>query len=272
MGEKMTDALMELEMRRTMVSEQSVAMALDCVELLNSRIPGLCITYEEEKDKDGDGLSIVEDYVRSLGKPGDDLDAQLGIDFVLSRPSGTGAGAMWATKAARTQAGRQSQVASNAPAAPTASNTWVEFSAALEETYSESSWFRLSLNLLAEICKDRNAYTQRIVGSILPAECLLSVLEVVSSLLVSNDGNSENNVCTTFIPRYRSGGFRALRGEERAVQATGERVRGPQAGVSHPLCTLQYGHDLPGLQGGHPESCHHHGQAVQRAEPYPLPG
>jgi hypothetical protein len=186
MGEKMTDALMELEMRRTMVSEQSVAMALDCVELLNSRIPGLCITFEDEKDKESDGLSIVEDYVRSLGKSGDDLDAQLGIESLVTRHTNASAEGTWASKA-RTLAGRHNQQAANTAGAAEASVAWVEFSAALEESYSESSWFRLSLNLLAEICKDRNAYTQRIVGSILPAECLLSVLEVSTSRLATFD-------------------------------------------------------------------------------------
>jgi hypothetical protein len=55
---------------------------------------------------------------------------------------------------------------------------WTDFSVALDSSFRESKWFYASLGLLAEICKDRNTYAQRLVAAILPVECLLSVLEV----------------------------------------------------------------------------------------------
>jgi hypothetical protein len=55
---------------------------------------------------------------------------------------------------------------------------WTDFSVALDSSFRESKWFYASLVLLAEICKDRNTYAQRLVAAILPVECLLSVLEV----------------------------------------------------------------------------------------------
>lgn len=182
----MTSALMELEMRRSFISEQAVATALDPAELLNSRIPGMCIVYEESKEREGDSLSIVEDYVRSLGQPGgrggsgketegegeaDDLELDMFGARLIGRSgkqkvkSPTKPGVSFAAPTA-------------AAAAAESSCEWVAFSSALDDAHVESVWFRLSLNLLAELCKDRNAYTQRIVGSILPAECLLAVLEV----------------------------------------------------------------------------------------------
>lgn len=182
----MTPALMELEMQRTMVSEQSVAMTLDAAELLNSRIPGLFIHYEESKDREGDSLSIVEDYVRSLGQPpssktksGMGFGDSFGEDLFGGRSASAKAGSK-ATQQLAKQLGRGKPSIRITPPVFEAPSEWVQFSTALDDTYSESTWFRLSLNLLAEICKDRNAYTQRIVGSILPAECLLSVLEVSS--------------------------------------------------------------------------------------------
>ena len=186
MGEKMTPALMELEMRRTMISEQAVAHELDPLELLNERIAGLCLAYEDGYDKAKDGLSIVEDYVRSLGGP-DDNDV---FDyFQTADGGGPGSGAANSNNnrlstaflsARKNQPMSQHGARFAGPATGTASGTseWVEFSKALEDDFEESTWFYMSLNLLAEICKDRNAYTQRIVGSILPAECLLSILEV----------------------------------------------------------------------------------------------
>ena len=183
MGEKMTADLMELEMRRTMVSEQSVAVAPDPLELLNSRIPGLCLVYDDLHDQASGGLGLVEDYVRSLGQAesgggGGELGDLQAIDLFQAKPSNS-----WASKA-RAQAKHNNRPLLNQPnLSPDVEierqTEWLEFSAALEESYSESAWFRLSLNLLAEICKDRNAYTQRIVGSILPAECILAILEVI---------------------------------------------------------------------------------------------
>lgn len=174
----MTPNLMELEMRRTMVSEQSVAVALDPLELINSRIPGLCIVYDDYHDQESGGLGLVEDYVRSLGQSGAVADRDMdisGVDLFGAKPSNS-----WTTKA-RAQAKQNRRPVLAEPDTEKEQQTqWLEFSAALEEGYCESAWFRLSLNLLAEICKDRNAYTQRIVGSILPAECLLAILEVRS--------------------------------------------------------------------------------------------
>lgn len=211
MGEKMTSALMELEMRRTMVSEQAVAQALEYLEILNTRIPGLCLQYEEKTEREVDGLSIVEDYVRSLGTA-DLNDNDDEFDFLplvggrsgknsnqdkgASGGAGTrspadrglsGAGA-WASarSAAQAQRGFGAGSSGSGQGSRGSGSQWVEFSAALDEGYSESAWFRLSLNLLAEICKDRNAYTQRIVGSILPAECLLAVLEVSHRIATKN--------------------------------------------------------------------------------------
>lgn len=201
MGEKMTPALMELEMRRTIVSEQAVSQALDYLDILNKRIPGLCLQYEEKSEREVDGLSIVEDYVRSLGMTADAADDEFGFIPVITTKGGNrassdaGAGASgaasaatspakrgmggagaWASARSAAQARRGFGTGTSGQVAPR--SEWLEFSAALDEEYCESSWFRLGLNLLAEICKDRNAYTQRIVGSILPAECLLAVLEV----------------------------------------------------------------------------------------------
>ena len=170
MGERVTVAMMEMEMKRSMISEQAVAMTLDHVELINARIPGLCIIYEEPRERDPDGLGIVEDYVRSLGREHDD-------QFTLKARQAS------STRPARRSSRVRGKDASTSP--NTIGGTeWTDFSSALVEDYSESAWFRLSLNLLAEVCKDRNAYTQRIVGSILPAECLLAVLEVVCVLIL----------------------------------------------------------------------------------------
>jgi hypothetical protein len=185
MGEKMTPALMELEMKRKMISEQEVAMTLDPGELLNSRIPGLCIVYEDAQDRDADSLSIVEDYVRSLGQPGKASDKGNGdgeTDMFGVRLIDSGSPKSRVRRSAdRPGKGRAGVSFADNRAAAEPTSEWMSFSAALDDGHHECVWFRLSLNLLAELCKDRNAYTQRIVGSVLPAECLIAVLEVRAS-------------------------------------------------------------------------------------------
>jgi hypothetical protein len=189
MGEKMTPALMELEMKRKMISEQEVAMTLDPGELLNSRIPGLCIVYEDAQDRDADSLSIVEDYVRSLGQPGkasDKANDDGETDMFGVRLIDTGSPKSRVRRSAdRPGKGRAGVSFADNRAAAEPTSEWMSFSAALDDGHHECVWFRLSLNLLAELCKDRNAYTQRIVGSVLPAECLIAVLEVRASFGVA---------------------------------------------------------------------------------------
>jgi len=192
----MTPALMELEMRRTMVSEQAVARELDPLELLNERIAGLCLAYEECFERDKGGLSIVEDYVRSLGGPDTTSNAfdyfQSAGDDIFESVKSTGGKTQNNRFSATFLSARNNQPSMQSPMSAhfqldpistSGSHDWVEFGTALEDGFEEAAWFRMSLTLLAEICKEMNAYTQRIVGSILPAECLMAVLEVPKDCL-----------------------------------------------------------------------------------------
>lgn len=176
-----------------------VARELDPLELLNERISGLWLAYEEGFDKEKDGLSIVEDYVRSLGGPDSAGEYFQTADGGGAATAGTaGTSSTISRFSVPFMIARRNQPGNHAPGTPAFSDLppsiktggpqdWVEFGAALEDSFEDAAWFRMSLNLLAEICKDRNAYTQRIVGSILPAECLLSVLEVRNVLFPSTN-------------------------------------------------------------------------------------
>lgn len=150
------------EMHRKMVSESAIARALNSLEVLNARIPGLRVAFEDDDE--------YNDLLRKLEKP---PAAGKGIDSDADGQHHHNRSAMWAAARSSALQAKRASIVVQGP-----EKGWLEVSAAMQEDFAESGWFRLSLGLLAEIGKDRNAYSQRIVGCILPAECLLSIMEV----------------------------------------------------------------------------------------------
>jgi hypothetical protein len=155
-------------------SSASVAERLDIPSLIAQRIPGYSLqlqesdTYNNFIDPD---VFIGDNPSRRKGeKLAFDMGVGVGVGFV-------GNAAAQARQYAIEEK-RLAEAEARGAGCGGSDSDWIVVSDALREDCDESAWFRSSLLLLAEICKERNAYAQRIVSCLLPAECLIAVMEV----------------------------------------------------------------------------------------------
>ncbi|KAJ1425297.1 hypothetical protein B484DRAFT_91689 [Ochromonadaceae sp. CCMP2298] len=155
-------------------SSASVAERLDIPSLIAQRIPGYSLQL-----RDSDTYNFIDSDVFVGANPSRRKGEKLAFDMGVGVGLGVGVGFVGnaAAQARQYAVEEKRRGEDEARDAGRGGSDWIVVSDALREDCDESAWFRSSLLLLAEICKERNAYAQRIVSCLLPAECLIAVME-----------------------------------------------------------------------------------------------
>jgi hypothetical protein len=176
MGVPLTPAMEQVEREKATLSEADVAEKLGLATLITQRIPGFALKLRESEVTSDD----LDAFIRGIGDPSRRKKAfDIGM-IGMTGMIGVGMSPFQSPAAEAREAALEAKRRAEAASAQKSESEreWIAVSDALREDCQEHAWFRLSLLLLSELCNERNAYAQRVVSCMLPAECLISVMEV----------------------------------------------------------------------------------------------